>query len=224
MLVRTLPFPEAELVGGTAAVEEDEGGGTGGDDAEFLEVLEVAEFALTAGGEDGVGSLWADAGNAEELGTAGFVDFEGGLAEVGARPGGFGVEFEGEVAVRGEGEFFEVEAVLAEEEGGLVEAVFAPGVFGGVFFEGGVADGVEGGEVGAAEADVLVEVVGGGEDFEVTFADGTDDKLGDGGGPAAVPGVAGWLVAAVFFDPLEGAEEFFEEDFLGGELVEAFGV
>ena len=75
----------------------------------------------------------------------------------------------------------------------LVEAVAAHGGRGGVFFQGRVADGVEGGVVDALEVPFVVELVDAVEDVHVGLVGGSDDKLG-GLADGAVGGAAGEVV------------------------------
>ena len=106
---------------------------------------------------------------------------------VGASPGGLGVFGEGEVGVGVGGELGGLEAVEADEPVGLVEAVLAD-EGGGLEGEAGVGLGVgaEAGVVDAAELVVGVEAGGGGEDVAVGGGGGADDHLGGlaGGGEA----------------------------------------
>lgn len=212
---------ELELLGGAFAIEEDEAGGALRENAHFLELVEGAEFVETAGFDDDLCAFLADAGDAHELLAVGGVDLDRLVGQEGVGPGEFGVDVEGQVAVLVEGHFFEGEAVIAKEVGGLVEAVFAPGVFWRIVFKRGVFDGVEFGVVNPAEAELSEELFTGGDEFEVGFADSTDDKLGGAGWPAAVPGIVGGHFFANLGGPFEGLEQLGGELLFGGELVEA---
>jgi len=70
----------------------------------------------------------------------------------------------------------------------------------------------------------VIELFGGGEELEVSFAHCADDELGDGRRPAPVPGLVGRVIAADFFGPEQGLEEFFGEGFLGSEFLQAVSV
>lgn len=102
--------------------------------------------------------------------------------------------------------------------------MLAHGMDGGFVFERRIADGVEGGEVGAFQADVLHQPLGRAEEFEVAFIGAARHELSHGGRVSAVPKFVSGDRTANLFDPAQGTQQFFDEGFVRREFGETFGV
>src|SRR5579859_5738893 len=139
MAVRAIEASESkqtQLVLRLAAVQENKRGGPAGADAQALQIGQFAQLALAPRQQDRVGALGADARHAQQAVPVGAVELHRLLAQVLVGPTQLWVLLQRQPACARERQVFQVEAIVAQQKRGLVQAVLAPGIFGRVVLQG----------------------------------------------------------------------------------------
>jgi len=165
------------------AVEQDITGRALSHHADGAQVIQRFQCFPVSLGQNPIGRPGADARHAQELVTVGPVDLDREDLRVSLRPQQLRIGGERQVAGRVVDHLLRRKAVVAQQKIGLVEANLALEWRGRVPGEGRTRRRPEGGKVGPAQADLLIEMAGGVEDFGVALIRCADDKLR--GQPAA---------------------------------------
>ena len=198
---------QRELPARRVAVERDVGRGALGDHAQPVELVEAAQGMLAAGGQQRVGRARADARDAQQLLARSAIDLDRRLRQRRPRVGQLGIGVARQPAVWVEGQLLEIEAVVAQQVGGLVQAVGAQRVFRAHALQRGAGMGREGFEVGPGESEATHQPAGERQQVEVAFAGRPDDELRCGRRPAAAPGRLGGQGLADLLRPAQAGQQ-----------------
>lgn len=209
---------QSQLCCWSVAIQQDIGGGLfGGVDVELAQVGQVGQMALAARFEDRVGRNGTNARNAQELLATGFHDLNGSLTQMCIGPGAFRIGLGQQVAILHKGEILDIEAIVAQQETGLIETMLAQWIGLWQVLKRRLYDWTEAGVVGSREPQIAVELLAEREELLVGILDRAHDKLGDGIGEALVG-----MLASNSLSQLQHGQQFVGEVFFGGQLAQAF--